>query len=131
MLGHGVVLVQKPADLPRATPFSEEDTVLPPGVVSKGRQRKSKRRGGRRKRMRTGLRRSGEGLRDPLIRGLLSFFFPGVGHIIGGETAKGLWLILGAWLVVRWLHVSPFGLVMVVARLIVAWDAYRSAQQDD
>jgi hypothetical protein len=60
---------------------------------------------------------------------VLSFFFPGVGHVLCGQWRRGLWIILGAFVVVHWLHLAPFGFWMVLARLWVALEAYGLAKK--
>ena len=67
---------------------------------------------------------------DPAAGAVVSFFFPGVGHVLCSQWRRGLWIILGAFVVVHWLHLSPFGFWMVLARLWAALEAYGLAKKE-
>ena len=66
---------------------------------------------------------------DPAACAVVSFFFPGVGHVLCGHLVRGLWIIAGTFVVVRFLHLAPFDFWMVIARLWVALEARRLAKR--
>ena len=66
---------------------------------------------------------------DPAACGIISFFFPGVGHILCGQAVRGLWIIAGAFVVVHYLHLDAFGFWRVIARLWAALEAHRLAKR--
>lgn len=66
---------------------------------------------------------------DPASGAVVSFFFPGVGHVLCGQWRRGFWIILGAFVIVHWLRLAPFDFWMVLARLWVALEAYGLAKK--
>ena len=66
---------------------------------------------------------------DPTTCALLSFFFPGVGQILAKQVAKGILLIVLAYIAVRYFRLSAFGLLMIVGRVLAAVDAYHVARR--
>ncbi len=66
---------------------------------------------------------------DPTTCALLSFFFPGVGQILAKQVSKGILLIVLAYIAVRYFHLGPFTMLMVVGRVLAAVDAYHVARR--
>jgi hypothetical protein len=69
------------------------------------------------------------GTNDPAACALLSFFFPGLGQILNKQVAKGVFLILVAYVAVAYLGWSAFGMPMLIGRIVVAVDAHRIARR--
>jgi len=65
--------------------------------------------------------------RHPLLAGLLSLLWSGLGQIYNGQIAKGLALMVLYFL--AWMLVGrPIGLIAVPGLLLYGiWDAYRSS----
>lgn len=59
----------------------------------------------------------------------LSFFFPGLGHMLSGQGVKGVALIIAAYAAVVYFGLSAFGLPMLIARIVLAVDAHRIAER--
>jgi TM2 domain-containing membrane protein YozV len=64
---------------------------------------------------------------SPRLCAVLSFFFPGLGQILNQQAAKGLALMLAAFIAVGYLGWSTMGLPMLIGRILVALDAARIA----
>lgn len=63
------------------------------------------------------------------VPAILSFFIPGGGQIMNGQVGKGVLLLLATAFALSMLHLSAWGLAMVVGRVLVAVDAYRIAEK--
>ena len=68
------------------------------------------------------------GTADPVTCALLSFFFPGAGHLLARRWRTGALLIVLAFVAVHWVGLGAFEGPMLVARLICALAAYNSAK---
>ncbi|MFY7951027.1 MAG: hypothetical protein ACOVT5_00845 [Armatimonadaceae bacterium] len=66
---------------------------------------------------------------SPFAHGVLSFFFPGVGQILNGQPGKGFLLIVAGFVSVMAWGLGPWAIPIVVARMLVALDAYRIASR--
>lgn len=63
------------------------------------------------------------------INAALSFVVPGVGQMFAGQMAKGIVLLLLIQLLVHNLGWSPFGVTLLVLRVLFALDAYRIGEK--
>ncbi len=66
---------------------------------------------------------------EPGVAAMVSFFVPGVGQIMNGQTEKGVLLLLGLYVAAFLFGLPAFGLPMLLARIIIAIDSYRIAQR--
>jgi len=66
---------------------------------------------------------------SPFAHAVLSFFFPGVGQILNGQPAKGFLLIVAGFVSVVAFGWGPWNIPILVARFLVAIDAYRIANR--
>lgn len=65
---------------------------------------------------------------DPAILAVLSFIVPGVGQILNRQAAKGVAILIGAFIASAYLHVGTFTAIFLIARALFALDAYRIAE---
>lgn len=66
---------------------------------------------------------------NPTVNAMLSFLFPGVGQMLNGQVGKGILLILAAFVAITLLGFSSFGMELLIARAIIAIDAYRIGEK--
>lgn len=66
---------------------------------------------------------------NPTVHSILSFLFPGVGQLLNGQVGKGILLILAAFVAVSLLKLPPFGLELLIARVLIGLDAYRIGEK--
>jgi TM2 domain-containing membrane protein YozV len=66
---------------------------------------------------------------EPGVAAMLSFFVPGVGQIMNGQVEKGILLLLGLYVAAFLFGLPAFGLLMLLARIVITIDAYRIAQR--
>ena len=65
---------------------------------------------------------------NPTVHAILSFVFPGVGQMLNGQSGKGIFLI-AAGIALSVLSPPFFPVVSIVARVLVAVDAYRIGER--
>ena len=67
---------------------------------------------------------------DALVRGVISFFIPGLGQFINGNMGKGFKILIGfivIWLVLLFFNLIPVQTVIgIILRLFAGYDAYVS-----
>ena len=63
------------------------------------------------------------------LHAILSFLFPGVGQLLNGQVGKGMMLILAAFVAVSLMRLPAFGLELLIARVLIALDAYRIGEK--
>lgn len=66
---------------------------------------------------------------EPGVAATLSFFVPGIGQIMNGQMEKGVLLLLGLYVAAFLFGLQAFGLLMLLARIVVSIDSYRIAQR--
>lgn len=66
---------------------------------------------------------------NPTLNAILSFFFPGVGQMLNGQVGKGILLILAAFVATTLLRFPFWGMELLIARAIVAIDAYKIGEK--
>jgi hypothetical protein len=66
---------------------------------------------------------------NPTVHAILSFLFPGVGQLLNGQVGKGMLLILAAFVAVSLMRLPAFGLELLIARVLIALDAYRIGEK--
>jgi TM2 domain-containing membrane protein YozV len=66
---------------------------------------------------------------EPGVAAMLSFFVPGVGQIMNGQVEKGILLLLGLYVAAFLFGLPAFGLLMLLARIVISIDSYRIAQR--
>ncbi len=67
-------------------------------------------------------------VRDPILAGILSFLFPGLGHIYIGDIGRGLIVIIIAFIIAM-IALSTNILVYLVYHILQIYDAYREAKR--
>lgn len=66
---------------------------------------------------------------SPTSAAVWSFLLPGVGQMLNGQVGKGALLLLALWIATGAFDLSSFGLTLVIARGLVALDAYRTGER--
>lgn len=66
---------------------------------------------------------------NPTVHAILAFLFPGVGQLLNGQVGKGILLILAAFVAVSLLKLQPFGLELLIARVLIGLDAYKIGEK--
>ncbi|MDP1553451.1 MAG: hypothetical protein Q8M06_10605 [Methanobacteriaceae archaeon] len=66
---------------------------------------------------------------NAILAAIISFFIPGLGQIIAGETQKGIILLIAAIvLYVLYFMIIPFiGILSLILSIYAAYDAYQIA----
>jgi TM2 domain-containing membrane protein YozV len=77
----------------------------------------------------TGTTAQRAGRVEPGVAAMLSFFVPGIGQIMNGQVEKGILLLLGLYVSAVLFGFQAFGLLMLLARIVISIDAYRIAQR--
>jgi len=66
---------------------------------------------------------------SPASAAVWSFLLPGVGQMLNGQVGKGALLLLALWIATGAFDLPAFGLTLVVARALIAVDAYRTGER--
>jgi TM2 domain-containing membrane protein YozV len=66
---------------------------------------------------------------NPVVPAALSFFWPGFGQFANGQAAKGVLLLLAAFVATVVLGWQSMGFFMIIGRVLAAVDAYRIAER--
>lgn len=66
---------------------------------------------------------------NPTANAILSFIFPGLGQMLNGQVGKGVLLILAAFVATTLIGMHFWGIELLIARVIVAIDAYRIGEK--
>jgi TM2 domain-containing membrane protein YozV len=66
---------------------------------------------------------------NPTANAILSFIFPGLGQMLNGQVGKGILLILAAFVATTLIGMHFWGIEILIARVIVAIDAYRIGEK--
>lgn len=67
---------------------------------------------------------------DALVRGIISFFIPGLGQFINGNIEKGIKILVGfilIWMLLLFLNMTTIQVIVgIILRLFAGYDAYVS-----
>lgn len=65
---------------------------------------------------------------NAILAAIISFFIPGLGQIIAGETQKGIMLLIAAIVLYVIYFIIPFaGILSLILSIYAAYDAYQIA----
>lgn len=131
------------ADLPRngvVTATSLDQTVTTPAPGEKARSYREQMNERRARNSATATattsgrssRRTAGGMRTktvPAGPAAFSFFLPGGGQMVNGQVGKGIFILLAYLFAMSALSLGAWGILMIVARILVALDAYRIAER--
>ena len=65
----------------------------------------------------------------PVGPAAFSFFLPGGGQMVNGQIGKGIFILLAYLFAMSALNIGAWGILMLIARVLVALDAYRIAER--